>query len=324
MKFLSLIGLAEHRQTGRLLPHHHTSYLTLLLIAVFGGAVLLGATQKALADPPPIDQTLFVNASVAGNPPATAPTIDVPTNGQQFSAIPITVSGTCQAGLLVKVFSNNVFVGSATCVGGSFTLQVDLFFGSNDLVARQYNILDESSPPSNTVTVSYNPPATPGGTTGKTGGKTGKKGGVSIPKANQLIITSKKAYQGVLQGQTLSWPLTISGGKTPYAISVDWGDGHTDLISRPAEGDFVVTHSYSQNGRFTITIKAADQDGQQAFLQLVSLVSGKGAAVTKLEFPSSLLLIWPLYLLILLILSAYWLGEHHEQKVMEKEVEVTA
>lgn len=317
MKFLSLIGLAEHRHTARVLPRHHTSYLTLLFVALLGGVVLLGATQKALADPPPIDQTLVVDAAVAGNPPATAPTIEAPTTGQDFTAIPITVSGSCLSGLLVKVFSNNVFVGSATCFGGHYSLQVDLFFGRNDLVARQYNVLDQASPDSNVVTVTYTAPSQPAAKPAKKGSRPSQ----SVPPTNQLVITSPRAYQGILQGHQLTWPFTISGGKNPYAISIDWGDGHTDLISRESGGDFTASHTYSQAGRFVVTVRAADQSGQQGFLQVVSLSTGAAVAVTKLQFPSSLLLIWPLYLLLLLILSAYWLGEHHEERVIERKLE---
>src|SRR5262249_43880184 len=58
-------------------------------------------------------------------PPSTAATIVTPRDGASFSAMPITVAGGCTSDLLVKIFANNVFVGSTMCVNGSYSLQVD-------------------------------------------------------------------------------------------------------------------------------------------------------------------------------------------------------
>jgi len=47
-----------------------------------------------------------------------------------------------------------------------------------------------------------------------------------------VSLSSVYAEKGAPPGQELDWPVVLSGGTGPYAVSVDWGDGSpTDLIS---------------------------------------------------------------------------------------------
>jgi len=110
-------------------------------------ASALGSSQN------PQSGSVGLEGTVAGPPPANAPTVSTPGNGQTVSHTPITVAGLCANGLLVKVFVNNIFTGSAQCTGGSYSIQSDLFSGRNDIVVRQYDALDQSSPDSNLVSV---------------------------------------------------------------------------------------------------------------------------------------------------------------------------
>jgi hypothetical protein len=320
MKLLSLLGLHEHRYTGRILHHHKTSRSWLLIVTLLGGGLLLSVSGVALADPPPVSQSFNVFAQVLGPPPATAPTIDVPTTGQTFDTIPITVSGTCTTGLVVKITSNNIFIGSAPCVAGTYSLQADIFVGINDLVAVQYDQFNQGSPPSNTVTVTYAPKPVPVTTQPKGGGAatTGPKQ-VIPTKGNQLIITSNKFYIGAQAGSRFTVPVNITGGTTPYAISWDWGDG-TDLQAGGLPGAYEYAHTYTYPGRYTLGITVVDGTGQRGFLQITVLVTGLIHTTAHLEFPSGLLLAWPLYILLLLIVLAYWAGERHEEHTIDEEL----
>src|SRR3954471_12928371 len=105
----------------------------------------------------PQSGSVGLQGEIPGSPPTTGATITVPGNGQNFSTTPITVAGICPKGLLVEIFKNNVFGGSTECATGSFSLQVDLFDGRNDLVARVFDSLNQSGPDSATVSVNYNP-----------------------------------------------------------------------------------------------------------------------------------------------------------------------
>ena len=219
------------------------------LVAALVLCLLPSATQ-ALTNPQ--GNSTGLTGAVASAAPSTAPTITTPTNGQTFTNVPVTVSGLCKTGLLVKVFDNNVFMGSAMCASGSYTIQIDLFSGENDLLARQYDALDQASPDSNIVRVRFNDSQfNPTGTA-------------------LLILTSDYARRGANPGETLIWPISLSGGTGPYAISVDWGDNKaTTLMSLELPGTFNIQHIYDTAGEYSVIIKATDKNGLTAYLEVV-------------------------------------------------------
>jgi hypothetical protein len=95
----------------------------------------ISTVSAQIAPPGPADAPAGLQGKVQTPPPKNAASITTPSNGQTFTAMPIIVAGLCTSDLLVKIFSNNVFVGSAICKNGSYSLQVQLFDGRNDLVA---------------------------------------------------------------------------------------------------------------------------------------------------------------------------------------------
>ena len=249
-----------------------------------------------------------VEGTIPSSPPSQAPTITTPANGQVFTTLPITVSGLCQSGLLVEVFKNGVFSGSVTCSGGSYSLQIDLFSGQNDLVARQYDSLNQASPDSSTVTVTFND---------------------SLPGTGPRIsLTTACTKRGVVPGETLSWPITISGGTPPFAISVDWGDKSApDLISQDTAGDVLLQHIYNQSGVYNITIKATDSKGQAAFLQVVGIGNGPIRQTEETNKPpaasttsSNRILLLSLGVAFPLLLTSFWLGKKHQLQVIRTRI----
>ena len=281
-------------------------------LVLFGGllAVLL-ASQVVAQSPNPQDGAIGVQGRLSSPPPTTGATIAVPTNGQGFSNLPITVSGICPNDLLVKLFKNNVFAGSVMCNNGSYSLQIDLFNGQNELVARVYDALDQAGPDSNTVTVVYTDP---------------RQGTPS-----RVTLTSNFAKRGANPGQTLVWPIIVSGGEGPYAISVDWGDGKTpDLISQPFPGTMDIKHVYDSPGIYNIIITATEKNGGIAFLQLVGVANGPlsqdnggtgDGAGTGITAPQTRILWQPAAILIPLIISTFWLGKKYELQVLKKKIE---
>lgn len=247
-----------------------------------------------------------VEGRIPADPPTDAPIITIPTNGQSFNRLPITVAGLCKGDLLVEVFKNGVFAGSDQCADNSFSLQIDLFDGQNEIVARLYDALNQAGPDSNMVSVSFNG-ALPG----------------SGPK---VIITTNFAKRGAAPGDTLTWPLSISGGAGPYAISVDWGDKSTpDLISRQSPGDFSIEHIYTQSGVYNVVIKVTDRAGDSAYLQVVGIgngpiqqtneQAGSQAGDTKKE-----ILWWPFLVTLLLTGVAFWLGQRHQLQTIRERL----
>jgi hypothetical protein len=268
---------------------------------------------QAQAPPAPNPQTgsAGLQGTVPTPAPTIAPTITAPKTGQTFTNMPITVAGLCSGDLLVKIFANNVFIGSVVCQNGSYTVQVSLLEGRNDLVARQFDALDQPSPDSNIVTVTY--------TNNQFGG-----GGVPL-----LTLSSIYARRGANPGEQLVWPITINGGTPPYAISIDWGDGKPPtLYSEPFAGTFTASHVYDRPGTYIVIVKATDKDGQTAFLQLVGQANGAvgqaGRGEDKSEGGIQIIVrvIWiPAALLIPLIALSFWLGRRYELSVLRKRLE---
>lgn len=239
-----------------------------------------------------------ISGTVPSLPPSQAATIDVPRSGQSFSNLPITVSGLCPNNTLVEIYKNDVFAGSVSCQNGSYSLQVDLFDGRNDLVARVYDDLDQAGPDSNTVTVNFNSAIPLGGP--------------------RITLTTQFAKRGADPGSILNWPVTLSGGTAPYAISVDWGDkSNPDLISQGTAGNLNLQHTYAQPGVYNVTIKATDTGGNAAFLQVVAIANGPIKQATKAAGGSTItvqtkVLLWPIIVLFLLMFMAFWIGRRQQ------------
>ncbi len=280
--------------------------ITLALLVLLPGVVTAQVEN-------PQSGSVGLQGRIPSPPPTVPATITVPANGQGFTELPITVSGICPENLLVKVFKNNVFAGSVQCENGSYSIIVDLFSGQNELVARVYDELDQPGPDSNLVNVVYNDD---------------RQGAGSRP-----TLTSNYAKRGANPGQTLTWPIILSGGTGPYAVSVDWGDGSApDLISREFAGEFDITHAYDSPGVYNIVVKVTDTNGLVAFLQLVGVANGPlsqddnstdetdpeavGATETKIR------ILWePAALIVPFIISTFWLGKKYELKMLRRRIE---
>lgn len=283
------------------------TYLAILALIV---VLLLIPVTTFAADQFPDQQksgSVGLQGTISSGPPTRGATISVPGNGAGFSTVPITVSGICPNGLLVKIFSNNVFVGSTYCNGGSYSVQVNLFSGRNDLVARVYDALDQAGPDSNLVSVTFND--TQFATYG-----------------TRVTLTSVFALRGAPPNQLLTWPIILSGGVGPYAISVDWGDGSpTDLFSQESAGAITLKHTYKTAGLYQVLVKATDKNGGTAFLQLVAQATGAGQDTVKKASDNSVVktqvIWWPVLLMLPLIVAAFWVGRRHELYTLRKRLE---
>ncbi len=286
------------------------------ILGILSGLLVLAANLyvvRALAPQPqnPQSGSVGVQGTITQPPPTQGATISIPRDGQAFTSLPIDVSGICPKDLLVKLFKNNVFAGSQQCTSGSFSIKIDLFTGTNELIARVYDSLDQAGPDSNKVTVSFND----------------NRQGTGA----RISLTSNYAKRGANPGETLTWPIILSGGTGPYAISVDWGDGKApDLKSEQSPGTFNIEHKYDSPGVYNIVIKATDKNGESAFLQLVAVGNGalsqeNGSTATKDTGGSTKTItkvVWePAAFAIPLIIMTFWLGKRHELKVLKKKIE---
>lgn len=282
-------------------------------IIILGTLIFLGAVGRATALGSPDPQqsgTTGLQGRISSPPPTSAATISSPVSGRTYTQTPITITGLCQTGLLVKIFSNNVFIGSADCSAGSYSIQADLFSGQNDLVARVYDALDQEGPESNKVTVTF-------------------QDSQFAAFGQRISLTSSIAKLGAPVGQMITWPIILSGGTGPYAISIDWGDGSAaDLISQPFAGEVNITHVYKSAGIYRVVVKATDANGAAAFLQLVGVgvgpvtQSNTGSKSKGNNTTTKIVYVWwPILLMVPLLLAMFWVGRKYEVTAIHKELD---
>jgi len=289
--------------------------ITVFLLS-FG--IFFGVSDISYAQTASEDGSVGVSGVVSAPPPANAPIISIPNNGTTINRIPVTVGGICDSDLLIKVFKNGVFAGSAQCQNGSFSMSMDLFNGRNDLTARQYDLLDQESPASGIVSVLYSDNA------------------VNSTATDRVTLTTNFAKKGSDPGEKLIWPFAISGGAGPYAVTVEWGDGETSLYSLAVPGEFSIDHIYQNPGSYTVVVKAVDVTGRTALMQVVAIANGslsqtssngKGGSGSGTSedggaaAPKTRILWQPVAIMIPLILSTFWLGKRYAIHRLRKKIE---
>lgn len=284
---------------------------------MLGVFVLAGSPASAQITPLPIPDPApggyGLEAVKTQPPPEIGATITVPGNGASFTESPITVQGICPTGLLVQLYNNNVMVGAVMCEDGSFSIQVSLFSGINDLRAIVYDDLDQPGPESNTVSVTYT--------------------NTNFTAFGELItLTSSYGRRATPAGTQLVWPLQLAGGTGPYAFSIDWGDGsEAQLMSLALAGGFNINHIYKNAGIYQINIRVTDANGVSAFLQLIAVASGEPVPSTgQTGDPSEVcteggkgrrIILWiPAAVALILLFPAYWLGKRSQLVILRKQM----
>lgn len=282
----------------------------------------------------PITHSYDLTVKVPGPPPAAPAVITAPVNDAIFTAVPITVHGTCPDKTYVEVFRNDVFSGVALCdQNGLFQLESDLFVGRNDLVAKVFSSTDVPGPVVNAVTVYYKPPQPPipssGGNTNAGGGTSSPSSGGTFAPQSPLLLIYDFTYRGIYAGQEGTWTVGVSGGTVPYALSVDWGDGKRDVVSVAKAGTVPLKHVYGRaggyRGAYTVTITASDLLGHKTTMQLLAVVADPAGGLAAVPMSASsipshgptlpqtvLTYVWPVYGSVVLVAVAFWLGEWNE------------
>lgn len=284
---------------------HSAQWVRPILVGMYLLALCL-FTQPAsaltpLPTPDPKPGSYGLAATKTQAPPTQGATITTPGNGASFANSPITVNGICPNGLLVEVYNNGVMVGAVMCAGGSFTLQISLFSGVNELTAKVFDDLGQTGPDSNIITVNYTD--------------------TSFTAFGELItLTSSFGRRSAPAGDQLGWPLQLSGGTGPYAFSIDWGDGSKpELKSQALSGVVTIAHNYKNAGIYRINVTVTDVNGVSAFLQLVAVSSGQvdaaaaGAGDTDQASKTRTEVLWiPAAISLVLLPPTYWLGKRSQ------------
>lgn len=272
------------------------------LVAIIWLAISASPVANALTPIPPPDPApggFGLEATKPQPPPTRGATITTPGNNASFTNSPITVSGICPNGLLVQIYNNGVMVGAVMCADGSFSLEVSLFAGENQLQARVYDDLQQEGPESNTVTVRYTD--------------------TNFTSFGELVtLTSAFGRRSAATGSQLTWPLQLDGGTGPYAFSIDWGDGtDPELMSQALSGVVNIRHVYKQAGIYRINVRVTDSNGVSAFLQLIAVSSGQVDTTTETEptgeVTERVVILWiPAAVALALLVPTYWLGRRSQ------------
>ena len=284
-----------HDNIGRLLLGLVGACMLALL-----GFVHITFALTPLPTPEPKPGAYGLEATKKKAPPSRGATITTPGNGASFSTSPITVNGICPNGLLVQVYNNGVMVGAVMCENGSFSVQVSLFAGTNELTAEVYDEVDQKGPASNKVTVNYRD--------------------TDLAAFGDLVtLTSSFGRRSAAAGTTLNWPLQLSGGAGPYAFSIDWGDGtKPELKSQATAGVVTIDHVYKNAGIYRVNVTVTDTNGASAFLQLIAVANGEvnaTAATTNSgdQPPVVTRVMWvPAAIALALLVPTYWIGRRSQ------------
>ncbi|HSX33093.1 MAG TPA: Ig-like domain-containing protein [Candidatus Saccharimonadales bacterium] len=145
------------------------------------------------------------------------------------------------------------------------------------------------------------------------------------PAPARIHVDTTYRYQVSRPGQVVSCAVQLLGGTAPYTMRVDWGDHDVELIQVGNHDQFSLDHSYKASGNYTITLTVTDAAKASSVMQLVAVVqnpslasasiisTGQGPLASFLNgIRQRLWLIWPSYVVVVLMAIGYWLGEREE------------
>ena len=248
--------------------------------------------------------------------PTQAATIKQPIDLGRFTSSPVPISGSCPAGTIVQIYKNDIFAGSTICsANGTFTVEIDLLIGENTIVAKVFDSLSQEGPSSQTILIYYDalPPQS-----------------TSLAPLNfggaQMLLNTDTVFRGIFPNKELSVPVSIIGGRAPYAVNVFWGDTSNDVLVRNDSSAFTLKHTYKRAGTYQLNIQATDADGRVAFLSVAVIVNGADTAAVGATGESStsnpfnlVYSLWPVYVAIVAVVGGFWLGEVREKRVLKKQ-----
>ncbi len=261
--------------------------------------------------------SIAVSGTVNAPPPTNPPTIDQPGNNSQFNSNPVSIVGTCDTGLIVKIFRNDAFAGSGMCTNSGYSVAITLAVGSNTILARQYDSLDQASPDSNTITLTLTNPSnvSPSPVTPSTNVTSGS----AAASVSNLLVMTDSSQHSALSGNTLTFPVIISGGVSPYAVSVSWDDGDELILARTTSDKFNVGHVYKKAGTYKVVIRVSDASGQQAYTEFIVTIGGaNNPAHIKESIGHFVNLTWPLAGILVTGGAMFFIGAQAEEKLLRK------
>lgn len=315
----SHLKLQHHRHSGKLLAHHHTSYRALSLVLAMIGVCLFMINSAARA------ADLIVSAKVSAEIPISPATVDTPADGFTTNNPSIIVAGTCpiqNPGVVVIIYSGPNFLGSMPCSNtGTFSVPVTLLPGHNPIVVKVVNVTGDYGPDSTIVNVYYNPPAS----INPKSEPPRNTGGLE-PTPSNLVIYSLNPYIVFGPLQPAVWKGYFDGGRPPYQVKIDWGDGQSSTYTVRDSSQQAFPHTYQQMRSYFIHLTVTDTDGRSSETTFAAVTpytnptvtgsnnggDGSGFSVTSLiPFDTSFVSMTSLYVLIILLTVLIWIDARY-------------
>jgi len=288
--------------------------------------------------------TLHISAdayTVTGKVPAPPLTegavITSPADGTTTASNTLLVEGTCPDASYVTLTRNNAFSGVSVCAADhTFHINTALSPGTNQLIAQDFNITDDAGPTTPAVSVTYNPPDSGGGSSsGSNDGGSPASGSTGSQPLAPVEILSSYHFQAIPSTQTFTYQVTLRGGQAPYTLTIDWGDDTQDINTYVRAGTVTISHNYTSPGYYTIIVSISDSHGSTSTLQLITFIKVPGSSgvvfsvgnttagppenplLSALTASKWLLVAWPAYTVVMLMVASFWLGERQELRLLK-------
>jgi hypothetical protein len=216
-------------------------------------------------------ENLSVSAGVAYDIPYVAATFVSPSANFQTNSNTIRLTGTCQVVQpfsVVTIWRSSGQIGSVICSGGSFSIDIGLILGVNQLTARTSNASDVFGPDSIVLVARYEPAA-------KTVDPTPNPfQNISLNNSGLTVTSSKPYVQTSSDSLELNATLSIDGGDSPYKVHIRWGDGSTKESSQTGKS-ILLNHTYPGPGSYQIEVTVSDKFSNSALHVLTVYVLGE-------------------------------------------------
>jgi hypothetical protein len=162
----------------------------------------------------------------------------------------------------------------------------------------------------------------------------------TVSAAPTLLLTSNYQYQTSPVTSDFTWEVDVQGGNPPYQVNIAWGDGTTSNLVFNTDPIFKIKHHYAAQGYYAIKVKAVDKTGIVRFIQLAArivrpnttgnlsttntnyslpIINHKATVKIFSASKSWLWLAWPSFVIVLIMLISFWLGERQEVHKLYKK-----
>lgn len=305
------LQIRQHKHTGKLLPHKHTSYGVLFVLMILPVMALTFVGHLVSAS------EYEISAKVPAIPPSTPPTIIYPVENVPIRDREVTIRGTCPVAVppvIIAIYDGDTLLGSVRCNNeGGYALNVYLSEGIHQLMAKILSITGDAGGVSAAIVVEVRriEPARAGGDPSPVASSAPQ---IGLP----LSILPSDIFLTLNAQNEVLWMGKFQGGTLPYKVTVDWGDGETTSYDVANHEEQSFRHGYSKASSYNVTITMTDATGMKTVLETTAvtfLLAQKSILDTHFEQVSPVVAyiqkyFIQIYIITLFSLLLLWYLEH--------------